>query len=292
MTDFAEFYAHYHRRLYGCAVTAFGPADADDLAQEAMVRAYASWSRLDQERDPWPWLTQILRNVARDRYARRSPVPLETLPGAAADATADVDERTVVRAALGQLSSSDRDVLVLRECHELTFAELSQVLGRSPNALRQQVFRARRRLADAYTAIGGRAVAVGWWARRWRSPAQVAAAVVTGAALVGGGVEAPEPRRPPAAAGPAVRMPAPAGPADRRVAPAPPLQRARATRSVAPRVPAPVTPAPGDPRAVPTRDPGTRVTAGPVGVERTTSPDDDAPLLCAVAGLCHPTGRG
>ncbi|HVF04101.1 MAG TPA: sigma-70 family RNA polymerase sigma factor, partial [Frankiaceae bacterium] len=172
---FGQLYARYHRRLRGLATHLYGAADAEDIAQEAMARAYASYATLDPDRDPWPWLVAIARNVARDRYARPRPVALADVPVAAPDATAGVEERLVVSAALGRLSAEDRGVLVLREWHELSFAELGRLLGRSPNALRQQVFRARRRLAAAYTDLGGRAVALAAWPR-WRAPgaAQVA----------------------------------------------------------------------------------------------------------------------
>jgi RNA polymerase sigma-70 factor (ECF subfamily) len=231
---FDEFYARYHRRLRGF-VAVLGVRDAEDVAQEAMVRAYASYAGLDQSRDPWPWLVAIARNVARDRWARPAPVPVEDVPVSVGDTTAEVDERDLVRAALGRLSSADRDVLVLREYHELTIDELSRLLGRSANAVRQQVFRARRRLAAAYTELGGRALGIATWlGQRWRDAA--AAPVAAAAALVVG-LPAMPPAEPPrvVTAGPVARGGATTEPAAMRAAPARPLQPVRAARLVTPR---------------------------------------------------------
>lgn len=280
-TAFADLYTTYHRRLRGFAVAVLDAPDADDLVQDAMLRAYASFGTLDRTRDPWPWLVAILRNVARDRWASRGAVLVESPPGAEDDATADVDEREVVRAALGRLSSSDRDVLVLRECHDLSFGELASLLGRSPNALRQQVFRARRRLADAYTAIGGRAVGIACWLRRM--PAEpVAAAVVAGVLAVNGPAPAPPPR-PPAvtevAAGPVPRMGTRPGPAAVRTARDRPLPPAPAAHVTAPLATAerPAPPARTTSRKGISRD------GRGVSQERQNSGE---PVLCAVTEVC------
>ena len=298
---FAEFYGRYPGRLRGFVVSVYGPADADDLAQDAMVRAYRSYARLDPERDPWPWLVAIVRNVARDRYARPAPVPLADVPVICADGTADVEERVVVRAALGRLSSADRRVLLLRECDELSFGELSRLLGRSPNTLRQQVFRARRRLAAAYTALGGRALGVLGWVR-WRTQAAggLAAAVVTGAVIVTGqgpGEPGPPPRLAPAVTGPVADGGSPTGPVMRGAVPARPLLRSgttpvrapRATRRAAPERP-PAATRPGTTG----RADGVRVGADTTGYDLASESQGGAGVVCAVAAVCAPrqNGRG
>jgi RNA polymerase sigma-70 factor (ECF subfamily) len=288
---FDEIYARYRDRLRRFAIAAYGRAEADDIVQEAMLRAYASFARYDGQRDAWGWLTAIVRNVARDRAARPQPVPVPEVGGAAADACDDVAERHLVRTALGRLSESDRDVLVLRECEDLTFVELAALLGRSENTLRQQVFRARRRLAAAYTALGGRACGALWSLRRWPEP--VAAAVVAGAMLAPAPPAAPPVRRE-VAAGPAVRRSsAPAGPAAWRAAPAQPLQPARAARLVAPRAevvrPSPTAAPDGDerpanPGGVPPVDAGAGAT--PAGHAHGSGQGKDPPALCVLTAAC------
>ena len=297
-TPFEQFYARYHRRLLGFAIRAYGRADADDLAQDAMVRAYASYARLDPGRDPWPWLVAIVRNVARDRYARPAAVPFADVPVGADDGPADVEERAMVRAALGRLSSGDRTVLVLREWHDLSFGELSGLLGRSPNTLRQQVLRARRRLADAYTSLGGRVPGLLAWVR-WRGPVagQVAAAVVAGVVVTT--PPATPPRPAPAAVVPVERRDPGVVTAARRAAPERPLLPSRAARSGADpagrvaRSPAPARRGETRPPPRTARRPGIRVTAGDAGHEQSAAGDGTA-VTCAAAALCAGAqiGRG
>ncbi|MDQ1710918.1 MAG: hypothetical protein QOE45_368 [Frankiaceae bacterium] len=165
---FADFYTRYHGRLLGFAVDVWGVADADDIAQEAMARALAAYDTLDPARDPWPWLAAVAKNIARDHQRRRrliAWVDLESDEVASLveadtpyDAAAGVEQRRLLRSALRNIAPEDRDVLLLRECHDVPFEELSRMYGRSANALRQQAFRARRRLADEFTALGGRAL--------------------------------------------------------------------------------------------------------------------------------------
>lgn len=289
---FDLFYARYHRRVRAFAYS-LRPRDGDDVAQEAMLRAWASYATLDASRDPWPWLSAIVRNVARDRAARTDAVPLADVPVVTSDATGRIVERELLTAALGRLSSSDRAMLVLRECQEWTFDELSELLGRSPNTLRQQAYRARRRLAHAYTALGGRAGAVVWWLRRWRPPAaaDVAAAVVAGAFLAAGPVPPPADARPaPATAGPEARGGTPAGPATPRAAPARPLQPARAARLVPPRpearqVTVAARPPDGDRVGPASGDPVGHNGRG-FGHRAATAPPESEPPICSLTALC------
>jgi RNA polymerase sigma-70 factor (ECF subfamily) len=197
--SFDDFYARYAGRLLAFARSVYGRADADDIAQEAMTRAWRSYDALDAGRDPWPWLTAIARNVARDRGGGPRALPLADVPARQPDSVGAVEERQVLRAALGRLSSADRDVLVLRELHDLTFDELATLTGRSPNTVRQQAFRARQRLRAAYASVGGRAGAflTGLRWRPWAEAQAAAAAVVVAGALATGGAPPPDPATPP-----------------------------------------------------------------------------------------------
>jgi RNA polymerase sigma-70 factor (ECF subfamily) len=281
---FADFYARYARRLHGFVVTVYGHRDADDVTQDAMLRAYAAYGRLDPERDPWPWLTTIARNVARNRHARSAAIPFADLPRPAPESTGEVEERHVVRAALGRLSPADRDVLVLREWHDYSFDELALLLGRSPDTLRQQALRARRRLADAYTALGGRAVGVACWLRRCWPVADVATAVVVAGVLaLHGGEPAPRPA-PGVAAGPAARTGTHAGPAVGRAAPFRPLQPSGAARSSVPEE----TPARAGRAAGPAPAAGDAdVDAGPANRAQLGLDRRGASVTCALSGACY-----
>jgi RNA polymerase sigma-70 factor (ECF subfamily) len=188
---FEEFFARYHDRLVGFATTAFGAADADDVAAETMARALAAYDALDPARDAWPWLAVVARNVARDARRRRWHVPLDDAadvpsPDGPYEAAAAAEERRLVRLAFARLPEADRRLLLLREDAGVGFDDLAARLGRTPGALRVQAMRARRALAREFTQLGGRAydVAVALAARvRWLAEAPAVPAV---AALVAG----------------------------------------------------------------------------------------------------------
>jgi RNA polymerase sigma-70 factor (ECF subfamily) len=172
---FDDFYAAFYPRVLGLASALYAGLDTEDLAQEAMARALVAYDRLDPGRDPWPWLVAITRNIACDRLRseRSAPAPDDTVaaqPMTPYEAAVAAEERRLVRRALARLSSADRRLLVLREWHELTFQEMASLVGAQPGTLRQQLFRARRRFAREFTALGGRALGLGTAlaARCWR----------------------------------------------------------------------------------------------------------------------------
>jgi RNA polymerase sigma factor (sigma-70 family) len=67
---FASFYADYRPRVRRYAFACFGPAYAEEIAQETMVRALACFEDFDLTRDPWPWLAVVTRNFGRDLVRR------------------------------------------------------------------------------------------------------------------------------------------------------------------------------------------------------------------------------
>ncbi|MDQ1710729.1 MAG: hypothetical protein QOE45_179 [Frankiaceae bacterium] len=152
--EFEVFWRTFHDRLYRLALR-YDAADADEIAQETLLRCYENWSRLDPDRNPWPWLTVVARNVAADHArarARRLDAENAALPPAADPVTPD-DEvcarelRETVRTALRALPAGDRTVLSLYHFDDLPTAEIASLSGRTDNAVRQHLWRARRLLA-------------------------------------------------------------------------------------------------------------------------------------------------
>ena len=64
---FGELVSNYMQRCYYAALGMVGsPQDAEDLSQEAFVRAFRARARLDPERPFYPWLYQILRRLEQE----------------------------------------------------------------------------------------------------------------------------------------------------------------------------------------------------------------------------------
>jgi RNA polymerase sigma-70 factor (ECF subfamily) len=121
---------------------------AEDLTQDAYLRLWDRRTTVDWERPILPWLLVAARRLATDRFRalRRRVLPHST------DASLDesVRERWLdVRAAMATLSPLERTALVLTALEGLAYAEVAELLGTSPGALRAAVARARDKLEAA-----------------------------------------------------------------------------------------------------------------------------------------------
>lgn len=137
-------------------------AAADDIVQEAMLRALRFHSGL--RGDAKPWLLQIVRNVAYARTASRrgaAEVPLDdaakgTWPDGPVD-PADDPEAALHRRerchaldqALAALPDELRECLVLRELEDMNYKEIAQIVGIPIGTVMSRLFRARQLLLGA-----------------------------------------------------------------------------------------------------------------------------------------------
>ncbi len=146
-------------RCYAIALRVLGNAhDAEEVAQDAMVRAYRALQGYPPERIRElrlrPWLATIVVNLCRNRSRRHAlpTTPLAPLleqgrepragvaddPATAAIRTAD---REQLSALLAGLPDRYRIPVVLRHVDDLSYAELSEVLGRPEGTVKAQVSR-------------------------------------------------------------------------------------------------------------------------------------------------------
>jgi RNA polymerase sigma-70 factor, ECF subfamily len=132
-------------------------SDAQDIVQEAMLRAYRSFDGL-RGADAKPWLLAIVRNCHATAYEQKQRRGLEPLPerGDVADLQAMVaaptdpehltmerdDERTLERL-LARLSGEHREVLMLREIDDLSYRQIAAVLGVPIGTVMSRLARAR-----------------------------------------------------------------------------------------------------------------------------------------------------
>ena len=154
---FEEIVRLYQRRVYGVALRIVRAHDvADDVAQEAFVRAWRSLDRFELGRPFGPWVCRIAANLAvnhvRSPRAREEGLPeghAETRgddPGPLA-AVLDAEARRVLDEAVAGLPLEQRAVFVLRAVEEMSYAEIASALGISPGTVMSRLFRARERLA-------------------------------------------------------------------------------------------------------------------------------------------------
>lgn len=131
--------------------------EADDLSQEAFLRAYRGLRGFRGDASFRTWITRIAINLAHGaRRSRAASVPLEEAPGMQCDAAGpDVALKRQVRQAVGGLPSRQRQILVLRVYQGMRFTEIAQVAGISIGTAKATFFQAVRNLRGRLAPAGG-----------------------------------------------------------------------------------------------------------------------------------------
>jgi RNA polymerase sigma-70 factor (ECF subfamily) len=165
---FYELVRPYERMIYATAISVVkNPADAEEIAQEAVLKAFSHLCGFRGESKFSTWLVQITYNEAKMRLkkARRHlhesiddqqqgedgdfwprdfadwrPIPSELLE--------QNEIRQAVQEAINSLSPGYREALVLRDVQHLSIKETSKILGVSEPAVKTRLHRARLLLRD------------------------------------------------------------------------------------------------------------------------------------------------
>jgi RNA polymerase sigma-70 factor (ECF subfamily) len=155
--DLREVVVEHHREIFRYA-RAFSrtDADAEDLAQTAVVRALQRGTIVsDAEGAKW-YVLRIVRNLATDQARRRARVTIDPWPELpdvpSADPSPDdvadraLDDDRVPRAAFADLADAHREVLRLRFLEELGYDDVAERLHTTEHGARQRVYRAMQEL--------------------------------------------------------------------------------------------------------------------------------------------------
>jgi RNA polymerase sigma-70 factor (sigma-E family) len=143
---------------------------AEDVAQTAFARAYASWPKVRRTGNPDAYVRRIVinENLNRFRKHRVAERLTGTLPDSVAgalsgslaaagavDATRQYDDRSALMAALQRLGPRQRAVIVLRYWMDLTEAEIAAALGCSVGTVKSQAARALATLRQSAELVDG-----------------------------------------------------------------------------------------------------------------------------------------
>lgn len=163
--SFAEFVGARSAYLFRLALllTDHNRAEAEDLLQLSLERAYRRRARLTRDRSPESYVRQVLVNAAIDRrrrVSRRAEQPLDEgrHDRAVDDQTAELANRDLLVRSLGLLPPRQRAVLVLRYWGDLSEAEIAATLGCSVGTVKSQVSRGLARLRELAAIPGVKAV--------------------------------------------------------------------------------------------------------------------------------------
>lgn len=139
------------------------PDDAMDVAQDAMVRFFRSLGRFDSSRPVRPWLLRIVRNLIRDRARRRRVRKTEPIQrdddvlvfeprdrGPSPEAVVSRRElQAIVWCCLQDLPPRYREVLILRDYQDLSYAEIATTLRIPRGTVMSRLHRARKMLCES-----------------------------------------------------------------------------------------------------------------------------------------------
>jgi RNA polymerase sigma-70 factor (ECF subfamily) len=151
----------YQDRLYNSLLRVTGSAeDAGDIVQDALVQAYLKLDSFRGKSAFYTWLYRIAFNLAMSRARREhkavsldgmkanlgaEPVDGQPAPDAGLERREQVE---MVHAALAELSSEYRTILVLREIDGCRYDEIAEILEMPVGTVRSRLFRARMQLRE------------------------------------------------------------------------------------------------------------------------------------------------
>lgn len=131
---------------------ASNPSEAEDIAQDALLRAWRRRSTLREPERRKQWLATIVRNEAFRQHARVRPTPTDLVENEAVEdakviATVELAD---LHAALRRLSEQDRDLLEMRYTEDLTQGAIARKLGIPEGTVKVRLHRARNKLRRVY----------------------------------------------------------------------------------------------------------------------------------------------
>jgi RNA polymerase sigma-70 factor (ECF subfamily) len=160
---------HQHRMVrYLRALTAGSGSEAEDIAQDAFLRAHRALGQFRGTSTFKTWLYQIATNAARTDMARRRVDPLRQCAGTPDDETDEqpVDRleapgnfeaalvaRDRVRRALATLPAELREAVVLRDIEGFEYRDIALALDVPMGTVESRIFRGRQRLRAALSPL-------------------------------------------------------------------------------------------------------------------------------------------
>jgi len=147
---FDDFYQATARRMMRYAYGMVGdPATAQDIVQEAYVRAWRQWSVISTYEQPEAWVRLVVSRLATDWWRRVTVRRRFEAAERPADPVPPPSETTVLLVdALRRLPARQRQAFCLHHLLDLTVGDVARELAVSEGTVKSWLFRARASLAD------------------------------------------------------------------------------------------------------------------------------------------------
>lgn len=154
----------YEKTVYNLALRSLGnQQDAEDVTQEAFLKAYRSLSSFRGDSKFSVWLYRIVSNLCLDQLRARQRRPVQSLT--VEDDEGEIGEleisdehfspeklldrkltRESVQRGLASLPGESRQILLLRELQGMSYEEIGEALDMEPGTVKSRIFRARKKL--------------------------------------------------------------------------------------------------------------------------------------------------
>jgi RNA polymerase sigma-70 factor, ECF subfamily len=160
MRAFEELVDRHRAVVFRVAARVVGPHDADDVSQDALLRAYHRLHSFRGEGSFRAWLLRIVHNTALNQLARRLPEPVggsddiersapPPEPGREPASRLERRERAErLELKLGGLRPEHRAVLVLRDLEGMAYDEIALITASPLGSVKGRLHRARRELIE------------------------------------------------------------------------------------------------------------------------------------------------
>jgi RNA polymerase sigma-70 factor (ECF subfamily) len=160
---FEDLVRRYQRQVANIIYLTLGSREeVQDISQEVFVRVYRSIDKFEFDASFFSWIYRITVNLCIDELRRKKikrALSLDFLTEGtverekkskkqplASDGVLDDEKREIILGALQKITQEHRQVIILREYEDLTYAEIASYLGISIQAVKSRIFRAREDL--------------------------------------------------------------------------------------------------------------------------------------------------
>jgi RNA polymerase sigma-70 factor (ECF subfamily) len=163
---FAPLVRAYQGRLFGLVLMMMRDRiEAEEVTQDAFVRAFTHLDMYDDRRPFYPWIATIAvrlaqnQLVARGRAVRREGTSLDVVPEPGVDGRGPAsliedERRRALWTEVAALPSGERTSVLLHYRDEMPVGDIARTLGVTAGTIKTLLFRARRRLRERLAAVG------------------------------------------------------------------------------------------------------------------------------------------
>lgn len=151
--------ARHESRVFGLAYRILGNRpDALDATQDVFLTVFRRAGSFRHQSAFTTWLYRLTSNACHDigRRKRRTPVPVDELPGGTSSPEHQSDLRLAVEQALRKLPYEQRVPIVMRDLYGMSYEEIAEATGSASGTVKSRIARGRLKLAELLGPVEGR----------------------------------------------------------------------------------------------------------------------------------------